>query len=158
MGDEDKVLVVFIAEKMGGGTGQYVPAAGFPLSEWKLRRQRYEPRYGRLQLADPRRTRHQQRIGTPELSGLSVRAPNVLQLQESFEHSIWGPFGLKFTADPGFGLQSPETQLRHRANAPSRSVSDGVTSVCLGKRRGQAYHRKHEYFVAGWYRAALPLL
>lgn len=29
------------------------------------------------------------------------RAPNVLLLQESFEHSIWGPFGLKLTADEG---------------------------------------------------------
>jgi hypothetical protein len=27
------------------------------------------------------------------------RAPNLLLLQESFEHSIWGPFGLKFMAD-----------------------------------------------------------
>jgi hypothetical protein len=29
------------------------------------------------------------------------RAPNLLLLQESFEHSIWGPFGLKFMADQG---------------------------------------------------------
>ena len=29
------------------------------------------------------------------------RAPNILLLQESFEHSIWGPFGLKFMADEG---------------------------------------------------------
>ncbi len=29
------------------------------------------------------------------------RAPNLLLLQESIEHSIWGPFGLKFTADQG---------------------------------------------------------
>ncbi len=29
------------------------------------------------------------------------RAPNLLLLQESFEHSIWGPFGLKFVADEG---------------------------------------------------------
>lgn len=29
------------------------------------------------------------------------RAPNILLLQESFEHSIWGPFGLKFIADQG---------------------------------------------------------
>ena len=29
------------------------------------------------------------------------RAPNLLLLQESFEHSIWGPFGLKFMADEG---------------------------------------------------------
>ena len=29
------------------------------------------------------------------------RAPNLLLLQESFEHSVWGPFGLKFMADQG---------------------------------------------------------
>ena len=29
------------------------------------------------------------------------RAPNILLLQGSFEHSIWGPFGLKFMADGG---------------------------------------------------------
>jgi len=29
------------------------------------------------------------------------RAPNLLLLQENFEHSIWGPFGLKFMADEG---------------------------------------------------------
>jgi hypothetical protein len=29
------------------------------------------------------------------------RAPNLLLLQENFEHSIWGPFGMKFTADQG---------------------------------------------------------
>jgi hypothetical protein len=29
------------------------------------------------------------------------RAPNLLLLQESFEHSIWGPFGMKLMADEG---------------------------------------------------------
>ena len=29
------------------------------------------------------------------------RAPNLLLLQENLEHSIWGPFGLKFMADQG---------------------------------------------------------
>lgn len=29
------------------------------------------------------------------------RAPNLLLLQESFEHSIWGPLGLGFSADQG---------------------------------------------------------
>lgn len=29
------------------------------------------------------------------------RAPNVLLLQERFEHSVWGPFGLTFNADQG---------------------------------------------------------
>jgi hypothetical protein len=29
------------------------------------------------------------------------RAPNLLLLEESFEHSIWGPFGVKLAADEG---------------------------------------------------------
>jgi hypothetical protein len=29
------------------------------------------------------------------------RAPNLFLFQETFEHSIWGPFGLKLTADQG---------------------------------------------------------
>jgi len=29
------------------------------------------------------------------------RAPNFLLLEENFEHSIWGPFGVKFMADQG---------------------------------------------------------
>ena len=29
------------------------------------------------------------------------RAPNLLLLQENFEHSVWGPFGVKFAADQG---------------------------------------------------------
>lgn len=29
------------------------------------------------------------------------RAPNLLLLQEYFEHSVWGPFGVKFMADEG---------------------------------------------------------
>jgi len=29
------------------------------------------------------------------------RAPNLLLFQETFEHSIWGPFGFKFLADQG---------------------------------------------------------
>ena len=29
------------------------------------------------------------------------RAPNLLLLEENFEHSVWGPFGVKFMADQG---------------------------------------------------------
>lgn len=52
----------------------------------------------------------QQTLGGQDInSGLSLgsyqgyrfRAPNLLLLQESFEHSIWGPFGLKLMADQG---------------------------------------------------------
>ena len=52
----------------------------------------------------------QQTLGGQDINGALAlssyqdyrfRAPNSLLLQESFEHSIWGPFGLKFMADQG---------------------------------------------------------
>jgi hypothetical protein len=52
----------------------------------------------------------QQTLGGSDINGAMslgsyqdyrYRAPNLLLLQESFEHSIWGPFGLKFMADEG---------------------------------------------------------
>jgi hypothetical protein len=52
----------------------------------------------------------QQTLGGSDINGALAlgsyqdyryRAPNLLLLQESFEHSIWGPFGLKFMADEG---------------------------------------------------------
>jgi hypothetical protein len=42
--------------------------------------------------------------GQPSLASYQdyrFRAPNVLLLQENFEHSIWGPFGFRFMADQG---------------------------------------------------------
>jgi hypothetical protein len=42
--------------------------------------------------------------GTPALSSFEdyrFRAPNLLLIRESFEHSIWGPFGMEFLADQG---------------------------------------------------------
>jgi hypothetical protein len=52
----------------------------------------------------------QQTLGGSDIDGAMAlasyqdyrfRAPNLLLLQESFEHSIWGPFGLKFMTDEG---------------------------------------------------------
>jgi hypothetical protein len=52
----------------------------------------------------------QQTLGGSDINSASTlssfqdyrfRAPNLLLLQESFEHSIWGPFGLKLMADQG---------------------------------------------------------
>jgi hypothetical protein len=40
-------------------------------------------------------------LALPSYQDYRFRARNVLLLQETFEHSIWGPFGLKFTADQG---------------------------------------------------------
>jgi len=37
----------------------------------------------------------------PSYRDYRYRAPNFLLLQESFEHSIWGPFGVKVIADQG---------------------------------------------------------
>jgi len=37
----------------------------------------------------------------PSYQDYRFRAPNLLLLQENFEHSIWGPFGVKFQADQG---------------------------------------------------------
>jgi hypothetical protein len=42
--------------------------------------------------------------GNPTLSSYldyRFRGPNVLVLRESFEHSLWGPFGVNFLADQG---------------------------------------------------------
>jgi hypothetical protein len=52
----------------------------------------------------------QQTLGGSDVNGISslasyqdyrFRAPNLLLLRGSFEHSIWGPFGLEFMADEG---------------------------------------------------------
>jgi hypothetical protein len=40
-------------------------------------------------------------MSLPSYQDYRYRAPNLLLLQESFEHSIWGPFGFKFMADQG---------------------------------------------------------
>jgi hypothetical protein len=42
--------------------------------------------------------------GSPSLSSFQdyrFRAPNILLLRETFEHSVWGPFGFTFMADQG---------------------------------------------------------
>lgn len=52
----------------------------------------------------------QQTLGGADINGAMAlgsyqdyrfRAPNLLLLQESFEHSVWGPFGFKFMTDEG---------------------------------------------------------
>jgi hypothetical protein len=52
----------------------------------------------------------QQTLGGSDINGALAlgsyqdyryRAPNLLLVQESFEHSIWGPFGVKLMADEG---------------------------------------------------------
>ena len=63
------------------------------------------------------------------------RAPNLLLLQESFEHSIWGPFGFKFMADQGrVALSHGDlgfSQMRH--TFAGGGVSPGSDDVRLGR-------------------------
>jgi hypothetical protein len=40
-------------------------------------------------------------LALPSYEDYRFRAPNLLLLQENVEHSIWGPFGVKFIADQG---------------------------------------------------------
>lgn len=40
-------------------------------------------------------------LALPSYRDYRFRAPNILLLQEIFEHSIWGPFGLRFMTDQG---------------------------------------------------------
>ena len=40
-------------------------------------------------------------LALPSYQDYRFRAPNLLLLQETFEHSIWGPFGVKVMADQG---------------------------------------------------------
>lgn len=40
-------------------------------------------------------------LALPSYQDYRFRAPNLLLMQETFEHSIWGPFGVKFMADQG---------------------------------------------------------
>jgi len=40
-------------------------------------------------------------LALPSYEDYRFRAPNLLLLQENVEHSVWGPFGVKFMADQG---------------------------------------------------------
>jgi hypothetical protein len=40
-------------------------------------------------------------LALPSYQDYRFRAPNLLLLQETFEHSVWGPFGVKVEADQG---------------------------------------------------------
>ena len=85
------------------------------------------------------------------------RAPNILLLQENFEHSIWGPFGLKFIADQGrvaltrgdLGFQPPAAQLRQWVYLAGWRVPHGVDHVCLGRPRGASQYLQHEHIAFG---------
>lgn len=65
--------------------------------------------------------------GSPALSSYQdyrFRGPNLLLLRGSFEHSIWGPFGLSFMVDEGkVALRGRDLDLTHLAH----SYSAGLT-------------------------------
>jgi hypothetical protein len=65
--------------------------------------------------------------GNPWLSSYNdyrFRAPNALLLRESFEHSIWGPIGISFSADQGkVALTRGDIAFDHLAH----SFSAGLT-------------------------------
>jgi hypothetical protein len=65
--------------------------------------------------------------GNPWLSSYNdyrFRAPNALLLRESFEHSIWGPIGINFSADQGkVALTRGDIAFDHLAH----SFSAGLT-------------------------------
>lgn len=75
----------------------------------------------------------QQTLGGSDINGAMAlgsyadyrfRAPNVLLLQESFEHSIWGPFGLKLMADEGrVALTRGDVEFSHLKH----SFAGGIT-------------------------------
>jgi hypothetical protein len=85
------------------------------------------------------------------------RAPNILLLQQSFEHSIWGPFGVRFMADEGrVALRRGDVGFSHLRH----SFAGGLTlraggfpmvqhDVCLGRSGRPSQHLQHEYVVAG---------
>jgi len=67
--------------------------------------------------------------------GYRFRAPSLLLLQEDFEHSIWGPFGLKFMADQGrvaltrgdLGIEPFLTQRHVRSISMTARIWHGAT-------------------------------
>ena len=80
------------------------------------------------------------------------RAPNLLLLQESFEHSIWGPFGFKFMADQGrvaltrgdLGFSHLRHSLCGGIHVARGRVPHGSIDVCLGRAGGASQHLQHE--------------
>jgi hypothetical protein len=60
----------------------------------------------------------------PSYNDYRFRAPNTLLLREGFEHSIWGPIGLTFSADQGkVALTRGDIAFSHLAH----SFSGGLT-------------------------------
>jgi hypothetical protein len=80
------------------------------------------------------------------------RAPNLLLLQESFEHSIWGPFGVKFLADQGrVALTRGDVGFDHLKHSFAAGLTlragwlpHGVDDVRLGRSGGASQHFQHE--------------
>jgi hypothetical protein len=60
----------------------------------------------------------------PSYTDYRFRAPNAILLRESFEHSVWGPVGLEFSADQGkVALTRGDIAFNHLAH----SFAAGIT-------------------------------
>ena len=88
------------------------------------------------------------------------RGPNLLLLQETFEHSIWGPFGLKLMADQGrVALARGDlgfSDLKHSfaaAHAPRWRLSSSLSALLSwGGNEGHAHDRQRQHASPWWSR------
>jgi len=72
----------------------------------------------------------------PSYNDYRFRAPNVLLLREGFEHSIWGPVGVAFSADQGkVALARGDIAFDHLAHSFSAGLTlraGGLPALTLG--------------------------
>lgn len=72
----------------------------------------------------------------PSYNDYRFRAPNALLLRESFEHSIWGPIGVAFSADQGkVALTRGDIGFNHLAHSFSAGLTlraGGLPALSLG--------------------------
>jgi len=72
----------------------------------------------------------------PSYNDYRFRAPNTLLLREGFEHSIWGPIGLRFSADQGkVALARNDIAFSHLAHSFSAGLTlraGGLPALSLG--------------------------
>jgi len=93
--------------------------------------------------------------GAPALSSYQdyrFRGPNLLLLRESFEHSLWGPFGFQFRADQGkvaltrgdIGFDRLKHSFATGLTLRAGGLSPSLPPLRLG-RRNLPHHRRPEH-------------
>jgi hypothetical protein len=95
-------------------------------------------------------------MALPSYQAYRYRAPNLLLLQESFEHSIWRPFGFEVHEGPrpgrahawGPGIQPFTTHLCGGIHVARGRVPHGSTDVCLGRAGRTSQHLQPEQLAA----------